>query len=143
MLETLRKRACVTQPVKGAYMRSRFGRHCVRIEKGHNNVYVPDSCGPRTSRRLTLMFVALLLVLLEVELLSSNAIGFFRMTPASADSTLRQASMMPSVLPADPAIQTVNESPVLVEHSYGRLDQLGVDAQHVVVLRFRLLGVYN
>src|SRR6058998_3814997 len=76
------------------------------MEKGHNHVDVPQSCGNRFSRRLTLTVVALLLVLLEVQLLSSNVTGFFRTTPASPDSTLGQTRMTP-VPRIDPAVQAI------------------------------------
>jgi len=40
------------------------------------------------------------------------------------------------------AIETVNETPVLIDYRYRRLDQIGVDAQYVVRLRFGwLLGI--
>ena len=58
------------------------------------------------------MVVALFLVLLETELLSSNVIGFFGMTPASPVRTIAQATMTPAlprtVLPrTDPAVQAI------------------------------------
>jgi len=53
------------------------------------------------------MVVALLLVLLETELLSSNVIGFFGMTPAFPDSTIAQATMTPALPRTDPAVQTI------------------------------------
>jgi len=55
-----------------------------------------------------MVVIALLLVLLEAELLSSNVIGFFRMTTASPDSTFRPASMSPSVPRIDPTVQAIN-----------------------------------
>jgi len=89
-------------------MKQILGRHGARIEKGHKNIYVPHSGGNRFSRRLTLTVAALLLVLLEAELFSSNVIGFFRMTPASPSTALRHANMTPSVPRTDPTVQAIN-----------------------------------
>src|SRR5436309_15083833 len=88
-------------------MRSICGRRRARIEKRHNYVYVPQNCRKTVSRRLTRMVVALLLVLLETELSSSNVIGFFGMTPAFPDSTIAQATMTPALPRTDPAVQTI------------------------------------
>ncbi len=88
-------------------MRSICGRRRARIEKRHNYVYVPQNCRKTVPRRLTRMVVALLLVLLETELSSSNVIGFFGMTPAFPDSTIAQATMTPALPRTDPAVQTI------------------------------------
>jgi soluble lytic murein transglycosylase-like protein len=88
-------------------MRSIFRPRPSWIEQGRNKVHVQRYCGNRLSRRSTLLLIALLLVFLETGLLSSNAIGFFRMTYASPNIAPRQTSVTPSVSRPDPAVTAI------------------------------------
>ena len=81
------------------------------IERGRKKVYVLHRlyCENRRSRQSTLLIFALLLVVLEAGLLSSDAIGFFGKTmDKPVNIALSQASMTPAVCRPDPGIKAID-----------------------------------
>jgi soluble lytic murein transglycosylase-like protein len=113
-----------------------FCQRCGWIDKRRKGRYVLHRvrCGKSHSRRSTLLMCAVLLVLLEAGLLSSNAIGFFGRTveqpldnatsAISAAVAVREASVTPAVQRPDPGIKTVDALLKKFQVNNGRRERL-------------------
>jgi hypothetical protein len=104
-----------------------FCPRCGWIDKGRNTRYVVHGlrCGNSFSRRSTLVIVALVL-LLQVGLLSSNAIGFFgKAVDAPVENSVRESSMVPAAVSRpDPGIKAIDALLKKFEVNRGRRERL-------------------